>query len=147
MCTIFCAFLLILIHVGMNGWIQVSRRSVLFPVWSHTVVHYGCVVLIYILHVFPISPPLFIFLLFLSSFPLSPIRLPPPLPPFSFFSQSPFSPSVLFSFHPHPLPPFHPPPMHVLPLIYRQSGVVKRRKSYYTSLSWCPANGGPSHPS
>ena len=32
-------------------------------------------------------------------------------------------------------------------LLYRQSGVVKRRKSCYTSLSWCPANGGPLRPS
>lgn len=76
------------------------QEGLLFPVWSHTVVHYGCVVLIYILHVFPISPPLFIFLLFLSSFP---IRLPPPLP---------FSLSVSFLLIPHPLPPFHPPPTH-----------------------------------
>lgn len=65
------------------------QEGLLFPVWSHTVVHYGCVVLIYILHVFPISPPLFIFLLFLSSFPLSPIRLPPPLPSFLFFPNPP----------------------------------------------------------
>ena len=92
-----CAFLLILI--GMNGWIQVSRRSVVSSVITYCGTLCLCGTDLHPLCLSPFSSS--------SPFPLShPTSFSPA--PLSFFFQSPFSLSVSFLLIPLPLSPFPP---------------------------------------